>query len=534
MNASSRFGQSIGQRMLGTLALVLVLSLTGSGIGWWSLYSIATQTEEMMGHALATERTASDWYRNVTNGVQRTSAIAMSADASLADFFAAEAAASTKQSSELQKRLETLSMAPQDKALFDEIGVNRKGYLSGRDTVSAVKKEGDMERARKIFDEQFVPAAAKFQDSLKRMVEMQRKKIDELAMSIGKANHSARIAQIVFGLSAVGVGLFLSLWLTRSITRPLQRAVDATNRIAALDLTELVQGHDRDETGRLLSALGAMQQSLQQLVAQIRSSTDSISTASAEIATGNQDLANRTEESASSLQQASTSMDQLTGTVRHSAESARTANQLAASAASVATRGGEVVSQVVHTMDEINDSSKKISDIISVIDGIAFQTNILALNAAVEAARAGEQGRGFAVVASEVRSLAGRSAEAAKEIKALIGASVDKVEAGSRLVGEAGTTMHEIVASVQRVSGIIGEIADAAVAQSSGIAQINATVSQLDQMTQQNAALVEDGAAAAESLKDQAARLATVVAQFKMADGGNAARLGMRVLPQLR
>jgi methyl-accepting chemotaxis protein len=534
MNPFSRFGQSIGQRMFGTLALVLVLSLTGSGIGWWSLNSIAQQTAEMMSTALATERTASDWYRNVTNGVQRTSAIAMSSDTSLADFFAAEAAASTKQSSELQKRLETLTATPDEKTLFDEIGVNRKSYLTGRDTVSAVKKEGDMVKARKIFDEQFVPAAAKFQDSLKRMVETQRKKIDELAASVDKANHSARMALIVFGLSAVGVGLFLSLWLTRSITRPLQQAVDATNRIAALDLTERLQGHDRDETGRLLGALGAMQQSLKTLVSQVRASTDSISTASAEIATGNQDLANRTEQTASSLQQTSSSLDQLTGAVHQSADSARTANQLVATAASVATRGGEVVSQVVRTMDEINASSRKISDIISVIDGIAFQTNILALNAAVEAARAGEQGRGFAVVASEVRSLASRSAEAAKEIKALIGTSVDKVDAGSRLVGEAGTTMNEIVASVQRVSGIIGEIADAAAEQSSGIAQINATVGQLDQMTQQNAALVEEGAAAAESLKDQATRLATVVSTFKIADGAASVRLGMRAAPQLR
>jgi methyl-accepting chemotaxis protein len=534
MNGLSRFGQSIGQRMLGTLALVLLLSLTGSGIGWWSLNSIAKQTGEMMGNALATERTASDWYRNVTNGVQRTSAIAMSADAFLADFFAAEAAASTRQSSELQKRLETLSVTAEEKALFDEIGVNRKGYLTGRDTVTAVKKEGDIAKARKIFDEQFVPAAARFQDALKRMVELQRKKIDELAASVDGANYSARMALIVFGLSAVGVGLILSLWLTRSITRPLQRAVEATNRIAALDLTQQVQGHSRDETGRLLTSLGAMQQSLQTLVAQVRTSTDSISTASAEIATGNQDLANRTEQAASSLQQASSAMDQLTGTVRQSAESARTANQLATSAASVAARGGAVVSQVVNTMDEINASSKKISDIISVIDGIAFQTNILALNAAVEAARAGEQGRGFAVVASEVRSLAGRSAEAAKEIKTLIGASVDKVAAGSRLVGEAGSTMNEIVTSVQRVSGIIGEIAAAASEQSNGIEQINGTVSQLDQMTQQNAALVEEGAAAAESLKDQAARLASVVAQFSLAEGGHAARAGMRVLPQLR
>ncbi|WP_235582356.1 methyl-accepting chemotaxis protein, partial [Rhizobacter sp. Root16D2] len=230
---------------------------------------------------------------------------------------------------------------------------------------------------------------------------------------------------------------------------------------------------------------------------------------------GNQDLSARTEQTASNLQQAASSMEQLTGTVKQSADSARQANQLASSAAEVAARGGSVVAQVVTTMDEINASSKKINDIIGVIDGIAFQTNILALNAAVEAARAGEQGRGFAVVASEVRSLAQRSAQAAKEIKGLIGASVDRVEAGSRLVADAGTTMNEIVGSVQRVSDIIGEITAASSEQSDGIGQINTTVTQLDQMTQQNSALVEESAAAAESLRDQAQRLSQAVGAFR-------------------
>jgi methyl-accepting chemotaxis protein len=252
------------------------------------------------------------------------------------------------------------------------------------------------------------------------------------------------------------------------------------------------------------------------MVGQVRSSTDNISTASTEIATGNLDLSQRTEQTASNLQQAASSMEQLTGTVKQSADSARQANQLASSAAEVAARGRAVVTQVVSTMDEINASSKKISDIIGVIDGIAFQTNILALNAAVEAARAGEQGRGFAVVASEVRSLAQRSADAAKEIKTLIGASVEKVDSGSRLVADAGQSMKDIVSSVQRVTDIIGEITAASTEQSDGIGQVNGSVVQLDKMTQQNAALVEESAAAAESLKDQAQRLATVVAAFRL------------------
>jgi methyl-accepting chemotaxis protein len=265
-----------------------------------------------------------------------------------------------------------------------------------------------------------------------------------------------------------------------------------------------------------MTSLGAMNASLHQMVTQVRQSADSIQTASSEVATGNQDLSSRTEQTASNLQQTASSMEQLTGTVKQSADSARQANQLATSAAEVAARGGVAVGQVVTTMEDINASSKKISDIIGVIDGIAFQTNILALNAAVEAARAGEQGRGFAVVASEVRSLASRSAAAAKEIKGLIGASVEKVEGGTRLVTDAGKTMDEIVSSVKRVSDIIGEITSASGEQSQGISEINGAVAQLDQMTQQNAALVEESTAAAESLKEQAMRLAEVVGTFKL------------------
>ena len=321
---------------------------------------------------------------------------------------------------------------------------------------------------------------------------------------------------MAFGAVALVVGGLLSFWLARSIARPIRRAADAADRIARLDLTERIDVHDRDETGRLLASLEAMQGALRELVGQVRASTDSIRTASSEIADGNADLSSRTEQAASSLQQTAASIEQMHGTVQQSAASARTANELAGSAAQVAVQGGEVVARVVSTMEEINGSSRRIADIIGVIDGIAFQTNILALNAAVEAARAGEQGRGFAVVASEVRSLAQRSAEAAKEIKALIGASVDKVESGSRLVADAGQTMSEIVASVQRVSDIIGEISSAAGEQSQGIGQVNTAVAQLDQATQQNAALVEQSAAAAESLKAQARQLADTVQRFRL------------------
>ena len=303
----------------------------------------------------------------------------------------------------------------------------------------------------------------------------------------------------------------------------LHAATEAAEALARFDLTHAIPSGGSDDVGRLLTALEATQRSLQKIIGDMRSAADSIGTASAEIATGNLDLSQRTEQTASNLQNAASSMSELTGTVKQTADAAMTANQLASSAATVARRGGEAVSQVVATMDEISQSSRKINDIIGVIDGIAFQTNILALNAAVEAARAGEQGRGFAVVAAEVRSLAQRSAGAAKEIKTLISASVERVDSGTQQVQAAGTTMNEIVASVQRVTDIIGEISAAAREQSEGIGVVNGSVVQLDQMTQQNAALVEESAAAAESLREQSARMAEAIAVFRLS-GASAPR----------
>ncbi|MBB5205881.1 methyl-accepting chemotaxis protein-2 (aspartate sensor receptor) [Inhella inkyongensis] len=315
---------------------------------------------------------------------------------------------------------------------------------------------------------------------------------------------------------ALGFGLF---YLMRQwVARPMAKLSTAVQAVASGDLSQSVTSARQDEIGQLIRDTETMRARLSDTISTVRHSVDSIGTASREIATGNQDLSQRTEQTASNLQIAASSMEEFTGTVRQTADSARTANQLVASTASAAAKGGQVVAQVVSTMEDISQSSRKIADIIGVIDGIAFQTNILALNAAVEAARAGEQGRGFAVVASEVRSLAGRSAEAAKEIKTLIGASVERVEVGSRLVQEAGSSMTEIVSGVQRVADIMAEIAAAAAEQSDGISQVNDSVVQLDQMTQQNAALVEQSAAAAESLRDQAQRLVEAVAVFRTAD----------------
>ena len=337
---------------------------------------------------------------------------------------------------------------------------------------------------------------------------------DDVNASANRARWLSVSLPVAAVVSAAFLGMLLRRTLRREIGGDPAVARATLNRIAGGDLTGEIP--KAQEPGSLIDALHAMQSALRQLVSQVQQSSASIEVATREIATGNQDLSSRTEQTASNLQETAASMEQLTATVRQGSESARLASQMAVANAEVAARGGQVVGQVVSTMQEINHSSQKIHDIIGVIDGIAFQTNILALNAAVEAARAGEQGRGFAVVAGEVRNLAQRSAEAAKEIKTLIGTSVEKVEVGTRLVGEAGVTIDEVVANAQRVADIIGEITAASGEQSTGIGQVNLAVTHLDQMTQQNAALVEESAAAAESLKDQAQRLGVLVQAFRV------------------
>ena len=372
-----------------------------------------------------------------------------------------------------------------------------------------------------------------YADRLKTHMEATDQLFSRLATSAREQMQEARqgvdaLAATMSGLIGVALVLALAVLIpltylsVRSITRSLAQARDLAERIAGGDLSGDTQALNHDEVGQLVTAMGRMQQSLRGLVRQVQDAAGNISTASSEIATGNHDLSQRTEQTAANLEEAASSMEMLTSTVQQSAQASRQASDFASSAAEVAARGGAVVSQVVSTMDQITTSSRKIADITGVIDSIAFQTNILALNAAVEAARAGEQGRGFAVVASEVRSLAQRSAGAAKEIKELIGSSVERVEDGSRFVSQAGQTMTEIVGSVRRVSGIIHEITASAAEQSDNIGHISQSVTQLDQKTQQNAALVEQSTAASESLREQALQLTRAVSQFKLHDGAAA------------
>ena len=512
----------ISTKLWAFIAAVIVLIAAVAIVGLMRNASILAEGRAKQAISVDLVQISTEWSGLTQTNAARTQAILMSEDASMEEVFKDAIAATTAQISALQKKIEDMPLTDADKAQMKKIADARQKMIGARNKARDIKKGGDAAGALQFLKAEYLPAMAQYIEAQKEMVELQKAQVQ----AIGAETESRRMTNtvgILIGLVVVIALVFSgTLWLVRSIRQPLDQANNLAERIANGDLSAQIVNDRQDEFGHLLDSLQHMNQSLARMVSEVRSSTDSIATASAEIAQGNNDLAHRTEQTSANLQAAASSMDHLTGTVQHSADNARQASQLASSASSVAQRGGEVVTQVVSTMQQIDASSKKIADIIGVIDGIAFQTNILALNAAVEAARAGEQGRGFAVVASEVRSLAGRSAEAAKEIKALIVTSVEKVETGTQLVTDAGSTMEEIVQSVRRVADVIGEITSAATEQSSGIAGVNQSIGDLDQMTQQNAALVEESAAAAQSLREQAERLKQSVAVFKVADSAAA------------
>ena len=510
----------IGIRLAAGFALTLFMAVLIAGTGIWRLDQVATAARDTLAAPLAKERLIAEWYTQIFGAVRRTAAIVKSSDPSLSAYFKEDAAVTAKAAADLVKQIEPLISGDKETALFQRIMDQRKAYGSARDNAVKAKAEGNQELADQILDQAFTPTAKVYQESIQQLVALQREHIAATAAGIDATARRGNF--IIAGLTAGAVllGALFSWMLTRGITRPIRAAVQAAENVAAGDLRARIgSGPDaarRDETGALLRALGNMNDKLAIIVGEVREGTDTIATGSTEIAAGNVDLSARTEQQAGALEETAASMEELTTTVRQNADNARQANQLSIAASEVAAEGGVVVGQVITTMGSINESARKIVDIIGVIDGIAFQTNILALNAAVEAARAGEQGRGFAVVASEVRTLAQRSAAAAKEIKTLIGDSVDKVDAGAKLVDQAGSTMEQVVSSIRRVTDIMAEITHASQEQTGGIEQVNQAIGQMDQVTQQNAALVEESAAAAASMQEQAARLAQVVSVFKL------------------
>jgi len=515
----SKFTTSIGSRLSLGFGSLLVLLVLVAGFGGFTTDRLGRQVKQIVEVNNLRSATAYQMLDTMNAMAVQSRSITLLTDAKEIE---AELKGFNKSKAAYQGHEKDLVklMADADPAarkLTDEIIAASAKVLPLITTAAKQGQEGANIDATMTLTQQVRPAEIAWRNKVDALLEQQSKLNAEAAAAATSGTQRAIAIGALLVAAAIAVGVVVAWRITRSIKRPIEKAVRVAERIAEGHLGNSVETGGQDEIGRLLHAIAGMQDRLRGLVGEIRHTADSIQVASAEVATGNQDLSQRTELAASNLQQTASSMEQLTGTVRQSADAASQANQLAASAAEVAQRGGQVVAQVVTTMDAINASSKKISDIIGTIDGIAFQTNILALNAAVEAARAGEQGRGFAVVASEVRSLAQRSAEAAKEIKGLIGASVDKVETGSKLVADAGATMNEIVGSVKRVSDVIGEITSSSNEQSDGIGQVNTAVNQLDQMTQQNAALVEQSTAAAESLRQQAHRLSEALAGFRLA-----------------
>jgi methyl-accepting chemotaxis protein len=508
--------QSLGFRLALTFMFVLFLTLVGSAIGVWSLARVDRSTGQLVQMSLQAERIVADASRLQAINIERYKAVALSSEPEVGDILGADILATQQKYDALIKELRASVAEEADKKAIDQIEQAGGVFQEARKELTAARDSGVTERIRKVFQARFMPAADGLQGSLNALSKSKRVAIDESAAEIARLSSSARGALMAFGAAALIAGAVLTIWLVRGITRPLRLASTTADRVAHFDLRQEITGHSRDETGALLSSLAAMQASLRGLVSQIRMSVESVSTASAEIAHGNADLSNRTEEAASSLQQTAASMDSISKTVISSANAAERAEQMATRTHAFAVDGGDVVSKVIETMGDIKASSHKITEMVGVIDNMAFQTNLLALNAAVEAARAGEQGRGFSVVAAEVRMLATHSASAAREIKTLVNTSVERVDAGALLVGRAGEAMTQIVKSVHDLSTTIIEITSSTQVQTKGIAQVNDAVTHLDQMTQQNSALVEQSAAAAESLRHQAEELEGLVSRFML------------------
>jgi methyl-accepting chemotaxis protein len=506
LRISARFALASG--------VLCVLTVLLAGIGYWQIASLRKQVEGVP-ELLDVRLGMAEWQGETAVNAARTAAILRSDDGTLGGYLAADMKASSARISDLQKRIESLPLRDNEKRLFAAVGSARAAYIAAREEILKMKQAHD-ESANAAVDARFAPALSAYKKASQAFVDAYAAGYLEQHAAAGKAS-TRGVAVLALGTALFLIASALLVWLiSRSITAPVKEAVRVAEALAKGDLTQKVEAHTKDEIGRLMQALKGTVGQLSSIVGRIKETSDMVGTASREIAQGNTDLSTRTEEQASALEETSASMQQMTATVGQNAQNAKKANELAAQASGVAAKGGEVVREAVGTMNGITQSSKKIADIIGVIDGIAFQTNILALNAAVEAARAGEQGRGFAVVASEVRSLAQRSAAAAKEIKDLITDSVAKVDAGSRQVNDAGRTMEEIVASVKKVTSLIAEISAASQEQAQGIEQVSETMTQLEKVTQQNAAMVEEASAAAGSLEEQSKALSSAVGAFRL------------------
>jgi methyl-accepting chemotaxis protein len=528
---------SVRNQLRFAFAVVIVLSFLATAIAIWRLQVLSDDTQALTQRPLVKERLISGWLLNTSVAAKRTGAIARSADPELATYFAAETQDSTTRTTALQKQVGDMLDTPEERAVFERIGTVRQRYIATRDRVMALRKAGNDVEARKVFDDEFVPAVTAYLGQVKALLELQQREIDaRVAAVLESADRSSQVlsalcfAMLIF---SIGAGVVFGRALFRRLGGEPACAAQVAAEIAAGNLCVAVpvKAGDKDS---LMAALERMRASLAGIVADVRAGTGTIVTAATTVAGEAQDLSHRTESQAQALEETAASMEQLTQAVGQNASHAEEANRMADDAARVAQQGGAMVGQLVDTMGAINASSARIVDIIAVIDGIAFQTNILALNAAVEAARAGEQGRGFAVVAAEVRALAQRSGAAAKEIKDLIDASTQRVADGATLAGRAGQTMRDIVDSIGRVTGIMNEIVASSREQAGGIGQVNQAIVQMDGVTQQNAALVEASAAAARSMHEQAQALAELVELFRVEAKPRPAAVAKPALPPAR
>jgi methyl-accepting chemotaxis protein len=515
-------------------AIVIAISFISTALAIWQLGVLSSDTHELTERPLAKERLLSNWLLNTSVGAERTKGIARSADPSLATAFADAARQTSASNAKLQKTIGEMLDSPEEKALYAQIGEKRKRFLAARDEVMKLKTEGKSDEASEKFNNVFTPAAEQYIASVNDLLTLQRNSIDSRAQGLLENAGSSRTMLVAMAIAtllfSIGAGVVFARSLFRRLGGEPAAAAAVAREIAAGNLAVEIPVDER-HAGSLMAALRAMRDSLAGLVGNVRHSTATINESAQVLSSEAEDLSRRTESQAAALEETASSMAELTHAVNENAGNAEQASRLAAQASRVAREGGSMVGQLVATMGTINESSRQIVDIIGVIDGIAFQTNILSLNAAVEAARAGEQGRGFAVVAAEVRALAQRSAAAAKEIKALITDSTVRVEDGAALAQQAGATMTDIVGGIERVAAIMAEIVESGREQASGIQQVNQAVAQMDGMTQQNAGLVEETVAATGAVREQAANLSQLVGVFRLSGTPQASARPRRVKP---